>query len=42
MNDDQIKEYINLFLDKTLLIIKLVEEQLLSHSEELLRMKETK
>jgi hypothetical protein len=42
MNDDEVREYINLFLEKTLSIIKLVEEQLLSHSEELLRMKETK
>ena len=41
MNDDEVRDYINLFLNKTLSIIKSVEDQLLAYSQELLKMKET-
>ena len=42
MNDEEVRDLINSFLDKTLSTIKLVEAKFLSHSEELMKMKEAK
>ena len=38
LDDNEVRDIINLFLDKTLNTIKLVEEKLVSHSDELLKM----
>jgi len=38
LEDDEVRVIINSFLDKTLSIIKLVEDQMISHSDELIKM----
>ena len=42
MNDDEVRNFVNSFLDKTLSTIKLVEDQFRAHADELLKMKEIK
>ena len=42
MNDDEVRDFVNSFLDKTLSTIKLVEDQFRAHADELLKMKEIK